>query len=584
MKTSNTFLKRIYLPLLALLVLSFSGSAQTILYHENFSGDIQGTLTYNNTWYIATAADRDFTPNTLALSSKQEYARTSNAVATPAKTLILFDSINTEELSSLYISWHQYRNVRKTNGTQFTEPVKVYFTTDNSSTRTLFYTSTNSVNEVWNKVNNGNLIPLPATALGQKNLKIELEVVYTLANGEKDPYYAIDDLTLSGELTNGYAIFDWSTRPNGEDPFVVSGLDAADPYEVDGVTMRWSFNKATGVVHDSVKVSDSSYKKGVKSFALMQRGATATAGTTIQMQLSTAVQNLSFTLLDVDYGTNQFADKITVKGYYQNKEVTLKKTNIVTTSFNEVAGAGIIRGKQVSDNASSEGNVVVTFTEPVDRIVLEYYNDAPGTVNNGLQGVGISNFSWRYPETGTITPMPVELLSFKAKYTNGVVKLSWATASEYNNNRFEVEHSTDGRNFTTIGEVAGNGNSNSKLTYSFTDEDAKTGINYYRLRQVDHDGAFEYSKTVALKVTASSSKTIAQVYPTVATTFVTVDIAPAAGACNITITDAAGRQVAQLSHVAGNGQQVSTQNLSTGVYFVTITNNQTRETYRILKK
>jgi len=91
--------------------------------------------------------------------------------------------------------------------------------------------------------------------------------------------------------------------------------------------------------------------------------------------------------------------------------------------------------------------------------------------------------------------LPVALLDFTASTDNKKVRLAWKTANESNNNRFEIERSTDGNSFIKIGEIPGRGNSSSTQEYNFTDEQPVSGKNFYRLKQVDGDGRFKYSDT-----------------------------------------------------------------------------------------
>ncbi|MEJ8804538.1 T9SS type A sorting domain-containing protein [Pontibacter sp. H249] len=97
-----------------------------------------------------------------------------------------------------------------------------------------------------------------------------------------------------------------------------------------------------------------------------------------------------------------------------------------------------------------------------------------------------------------ITPLAVELISFTGKATESGINLEWSTASEENNSHFDVERSTDGKSFEKIAKIEGNGNSNTVIKYSFNDTNPQFGENYYRLRQADFDGQFEYSKTIAV--------------------------------------------------------------------------------------
>ena len=88
--------------------------------------------------------------------------------------------------------------------------------------------------------------------------------------------------------------------------------------------------------------------------------------------------------------------------------------------------------------------------------------------------------------------LPVELLSFSAECEYDNTKLSWSTGSETNNNYFVVERSIDMVNYTELDKIDGAGNYNGILNYSFLDVDNLPSIKYYRIKQVDYDGRFEY--------------------------------------------------------------------------------------------
>ncbi|WP_460893141.1 T9SS type A sorting domain-containing protein [Rufibacter soli] len=94
-------------------------------------------------------------------------------------------------------------------------------------------------------------------------------------------------------------------------------------------------------------------------------------------------------------------------------------------------------------------------------------------------------------------PLPVTLTSFTSKNRDGKVELAWTTASEKDNDYFQVERSTDGKAFHAIGRVKGNGTSSIQRNYAFTDNSALSGTSYYRLKQVDFDGKSELSKVIA---------------------------------------------------------------------------------------
>ena len=109
----------------------------------------------------------------------------------------------------------------------------------------------------------------------------------------------------------------------------------------------------------------------------------------------------------------------------------------------------------------------------------------------------VSDFSFTDFTLGALTgTLPVELISFSASTEGQEVILSWATASELNNDRFEIEQSVNAVDYRKIGELEGAGTTNEEQSYSFVHFSPAVGVNYYRLKQVDFDGSFEYSPVV----------------------------------------------------------------------------------------
>ena len=113
-----------------------------------------------------------------------------------------------------------------------------------------------------------------------------------------------------------------------------------------------------------------------------------------------------------------------------------------------------------------------------------------------------ANLSQQYFTLGSTSQsnqLPVELISFTADAQEQTVQLVWETATEINNDYFEVQRSVDGINFKKIGEVAGNGNTVEVIRYEFVDQMPVSGISYYQLKQVDFDGAFEHSDKISVE-------------------------------------------------------------------------------------
>jgi hypothetical protein len=101
----------------------------------------------------------------------------------------------------------------------------------------------------------------------------------------------------------------------------------------------------------------------------------------------------------------------------------------------------------------------------------------------------------------SVAPLPIELMAFNAKVLNGIVELSWTTATETNNDYFTIQRTSDGRSFDDLGEkIDGAGNSTVTLAYKAKDEEPIKGISYYRLKQTDFNGTTSYSALVNINM------------------------------------------------------------------------------------
>lgn len=132
----------------------------------------------------------------------------------------------------------------------------------------------------------------------------------------------------------------------------------------------------------------------------------------------------------------------------------------------------------------------------------------------GLSRSGFNGFSSFGVAGGNTIALPVELLSIEANaIQNEFIRLNWKTATEINNHGFEIQRSEDGTNFTSIGWEDGNGNASNVIAYAYDDlEVSSDRIYYYRLKQIDFDGAFEYTPIVSASLKGQRSYAL-NVYP-----------------------------------------------------------------------
>lgn len=174
--------------------------------------------------------------------------------------------------------------------------------------------------------------------------------------------------------------------------------------------------------------------------------------------------------------------------------------------------------------------------------------------------------------------LPVVLLNFTAtEVENSYVRLDWSTAAEINNEGFEVERSMDGINCETIGWVEGNGNSTLINTYSYNDMGAVSGINYYRLKQIDFDGEFEYTYIVSANLNGVDKLQVENIRSNPAENEIYIDIDTRVDVrTTFTIYNHMGQQIDKFSRVfteIRNEVKVDTSKYATGAYYVTIENN-----------
>ncbi len=206
---------------------------------------------------------------------------------------------------------------------------------------------------------------------------------------------------------------------------------------------------------------------------------------------------------------------------------------------------------------------------------------------------GITTFG-HFAIGDNISGLPVQLVSLQANVAdndNDVI-VSWITASELNNKGFNVERSIDGKTFEYVDFVKGAGNSNNKLKYNFVDErafeQANANVIYYRLKQLDFDGKFEYSPIVKVNRNAEEISTLS-VYPNpFSDNFSITFTAKNASNATVEITDIQGKVVNVITTgtIAGlNTIEVSdTTQLKAGIYFVRLTLNGETQVMKLVRR
>jgi hypothetical protein len=210
------------------------------------------------------------------------------------------------------------------------------------------------------------------------------------------------------------------------------------------------------------------------------------------------------------------------------------------------------------------------------RVALRYF-----VTNGGFEGdnsylIGIDQFSYATPST-----QPVKLTTFTGERYGMANKLKWSTATESSNLGFEAERSSDGLQFSKIGftaSKASQGNSSQKLDYQFIDEHPFAKTNFYRLKQVDHNGKVAYSSVVMVNGAGRVASGIISIYPNPVKNRLNLTLASSsAGTANIIVSDISGKVMLQKVVQATEGNQNFSLNVAgyaSGIYLVKISTNK----------
>jgi len=162
--------------------------------------------------------------------------------------------------------------------------------------------------------------------------------------------------------------------------------------------------------------------------------------------------------------------------------------------------------------------------------------------------------------------LPIELLSFTAEVVEEHVKLNWVTASEINNDYFNVEHSADGINFTSISRIKGAGNSTQILSYPTIHHTPVGGVSYYRLKQTDFDGKTSYSDKKAVEFKKNTDITL-DVYPNPFSGEATFHTSENLKDARVIVYSSVGA-VKEIANISGQTFTFQRENLRSGLYWI----------------
>ena len=202
-----------------------------------------------------------------------------------------------------------------------------------------------------------------------------------------------------------------------------------------------------------------------------------------------------------------------------------------------------------------------------------YYLD----ITNGASRI-VTSPIW-YTRNDGLTALPVKLNSFTVQKANSSAQLNWSTDQELNSSYFSVERSADGRNWYSILRVNAAGNSSAVKNYMAFDNTPLNGINYYRLKQFDVDGKFEYSIVKSISFNKVNNIIIA---PNPAKDFINISTTKnQTTVLNIQLVDVSGKVLKNVLS-SDNRILIGTAGIAKGLYFIKIKDGDTVQTQRVI--
>ncbi len=372
-------------------------------------------------------------------------------------------------------------------------------------------------------VNNGNGDDLKPTANGAYDFKISGSIVIgsgssiTLNNNIGDDLYVKEDFTINGTFDpNNRAVYFNGTalqtlEDNGSTVFNfvrVQNTGGTDPALL--VTTDWTvenqLDMANGIV--TTETGNTLYLNSNALLSLAninttylngrtQQTKTLSGSSPVEIAYGLAINpngnNLGSTTVITTSGTDGIVfDPVfgTSQGIAAKWEInpTTQPTSTVNAAF---VWSSAHQNSKATDN-------LYCWRLPDGAMSWRKLNVVAYDLSISFPDQPVDSFSeFTFSDGGN--PLPVELVSFEGAASNGNIALWWTTETELENDYFDIEKSRDGYQFSPIGRVEAAGSTSRTQEYQFVDTKPYPGLNYYRLRQTDLDGTFEFSEVIAVR-------------------------------------------------------------------------------------
>lgn len=298
-------------------------------------------------------------------------------------------------------------------------------------------------------------------------------------------------------------------------------------------------------------------------------------------QWTIAENQTNVNTIALDYQVGATVTSLTA-GVWTNAP-TLGFTQIYTSAQSSGMGGSACGGSSaqclaLNGNLSANRRRIqgcITVAIPAGQEIMFRWVDIDNAAND--HHMQIDDLSiWPF-DIACATILPVELLNFTAEKEGNVSQLKWETASEENNNYFNVERLNANGEFEVIGQVAGHGSTSMYSYYAFVDESPLSGVNYYRLAQVDYNGNLSHSEIRAVTFDEERSFSTQVNYA-----FAQLEYSQsgANGPTQISVFSSDGKLVSETKSESPKGELPCPE--TDGIYFVVFTNAEGSSTHKLI--
>ncbi len=404
-----------------------------------------------------------------------------------------------------------------------------------------------------------------AGCMGTASISVnQNSVVLNVTTMVTDETCTANDGTATASATGGTAAYSYSWSNSGSTA-LISGL-MTDTYTVTATDANGCMGTANAVVNQNVitlsptiSVTDAICTADNGTAMVSVTGGTgaysygwSTSGSTAMLS---GLSPASYSVTVTDGNGCQGTTSATVG--QENISLSLTGSSTLSSGSDGTATASASGGTAAYDYSWDNGGMTATIT----GLAPATYN-VTATDANGCEG-----------NTSVVVEavLPIELLSFSGNYNKGIVTLNWSTTLEIDNKGFYIEKYSSGNDWESIGFVEGNGTTEIQQGYNFTDKEPYSGKSFYRLKQVDFDGSFEYSNVISILVERELTDLLLFPNPNSGEVINLQFVSQKKGYLQIEILNQVGQRIFTNNYNTENGTnnlKLSVSDFPSGLYFV----------------